>query len=152
MHQIVVDVDWGELDYLVVDLPPGTGDILQLLMREVVLAGVVLVVTPQDIAHLDARKALDAYRRANANVIGAVENMGPLHCPHCGENVTVFRPVSEDRSIWSQGVKKLGQIPLDPEVSELGDKGHPVLVAKPDSVYANAFRQAALRLAMELGD
>lgn len=152
LDQLVRGVEWGDLDYLLVDLPPGTADILQSLVRMVALAGLVVVVTPQDVAHLDARKALEAARKAEVSVLGGVENMATMRCPHCDGQVDVFHRVREDRSIWSQGVDKLGEIPLDPEMSRAGDTGHPLMLSRPDSPQAAALRTVAWRLASKLGD
>jgi ATP-binding protein involved in chromosome partitioning len=139
-------VAWGEPDYLVVDLPPGTADLQQQLMQRMGLDGVILVVTPQDVAHLDAKRVLDLCRRANVAVLGGIENMSGLVCPCCGEHVDVFPRVSQDRSIWAQGVECLGTIPLDPIVAQSGDDGRPLLAAHPASAQANAFRELARRV------
>jgi ATP-binding protein involved in chromosome partitioning len=112
-RQLVEDVDWGELDYLVVDLPPGTADLQQHFFREVRLAGAIVVVGPQDAAHLDARKLLDVLRGAIVRVLGGVENMDGLTCPHCGGHVDVFPPVADERSIFLE-IDRLVSIPLDP--------------------------------------
>jgi ATP-binding protein involved in chromosome partitioning len=111
--QFVDDVDWGELGYLVVDLPPGTADLQQHVFKGGELAGAVIVLGPQDAAHLDARKLLDTLREAKVPVLGAVENMRGLHCPHCGETIEVFPPVAPERSLLRE-VDLLASIPLDP--------------------------------------
>lgn len=120
------DVAWGDLDYLIVDLPPGTADLQQQLMRRLELDGVVLIVTPQDVAHLDARKVLDLCSRSGVRVLGGVENMDGMACPHCAELIEVFPRVAEGRSIWAAGVTKLGSIPFDPSVVLAGERGKPV--------------------------
>jgi ATP-binding protein involved in chromosome partitioning len=120
LKQLVEQVEWGALDVLLIDLPPGTADLQQQLLGVVSLDGAVLVVGPQDVAHLDARKFLDFLRDAGVTVLGAVENMSGLVCPHCGERVEVFPPVAEQRSIWSEGVVELGRVPLDPALAEVG--------------------------------
>jgi ATP-binding protein involved in chromosome partitioning len=119
-------VAWGELDYLIIDLPPGTADLQQQLIARLKLDGVIVVVTPQDVAHLDARRVLDLCRRTNVRVLGGIENMDGLACPHCDERIDVFPRVAYERSIWAQGVAKLASIPLDPDVSAAGDRGQPV--------------------------
>lgn len=119
-------VNWGDLDYLIVDLPPGTADLQQQLMQRLDLAGAVVIVTPQDVAHLDARRVLDLCRRAQVRVLGAIENMDGLACPHCEQRIDVFPRVANERSIWHAGVEKLGSIPLDPEVAIAGDRGTPI--------------------------
>jgi ATP-binding protein involved in chromosome partitioning len=114
LRQLVHQVEWGELDILLLDLPPGTADLQQQLVGVVSLDGAVVVVGPQDVAHLDARKFLGFLRETDVPVLGAVENMSGLQCPHCGELIEVFTPVTEARSVWAEGVLLLGRIPLDP--------------------------------------
>jgi ATP-binding protein involved in chromosome partitioning len=116
--QLVENVRWGTLDYLVVDLPPGTADLQQHVFRTMGLAGAIIVVGPQDAAHLDARKILSLLRDADVRVIGAVENMRGLRCPHCGELLDVFPPVAAHRSILNE-VELLVSIPLDPAFAKL---------------------------------
>jgi ATP-binding protein involved in chromosome partitioning len=111
--QLVQSVRWGELDYLIVDLPPGTADLQQHIFATMGPAGAIIVVGPQDAAHLDARKVLSLLRDAGVKVLGAVENMRGLQCPHCGETLDVFPPVSEERSLLRE-VELLVSIPLDP--------------------------------------
>jgi ATP-binding protein involved in chromosome partitioning len=117
-RQLFEHVRWGDLDYLVVDLPPGTADFQQQLFKSFPVAGVVIVVGPQDAAHLDARKVLALLRDAQVPVLGAIENMRALRCPHCGELVEVFPPVAAGRSIL-QEVPMLGSLPLDPALARL---------------------------------
>jgi ATP-binding protein involved in chromosome partitioning len=114
LRQLVHQVEWGELDVLLLDLPPGTADLQQQLVGVVSLDGAVVVVGPQDVAHLDARKFLGFLRDTDVPVLGAVENMSSLQCPHCGERIEVFTPVTEARSVWAEGVLLLGRIPIDP--------------------------------------
>lgn len=116
--QLVRNVRWGELDYLIVDLPPGTADLQQHIFSTMDLAAAILVVGPQDAAHLDARKVLSLLRDAGVRVLGAVENMRGLRCPHCGETLDVFPPVAEERSLLRE-VELLVSIPLDPAFAEL---------------------------------
>jgi ATP-binding protein involved in chromosome partitioning len=117
LHQLIDNVAWGALDVLLVDLPPGTADLQQQLLSVVALDAAIVVVGPQDVAHLDARKFLDFLRDAGIPVVGGIENMSGLLCPHCGETVEVFPPVAEERSIWSDGAVLLGRIPLDPALA-----------------------------------
>ena len=119
LRQLVHQVEWGQLDVLLLDLPPGTADLQQQLVGVVSLVGAVVVVGPQDVAHLDARKFLSFLRDADVPVLGAVENMSGLECPHCGERIDVFTPVPESRSVWAEGVPLLGRIPLDPALGTL---------------------------------
>jgi ATP-binding protein involved in chromosome partitioning len=116
VRQLVEQVEWRDLDVLLVDLPPGTADLQQQLVGVVALAGAIVVVGPQDVAHLDARKFVDFLRSASVPVLGGVENMAGLSCPHCGEHIDVFVPAARERAIWSDGVPQLGRIPLDPEL------------------------------------
>jgi ATP-binding protein involved in chromosome partitioning len=144
-------VDWGELDYLIVDLPPGTADAQQVFARALPLAGAVLVVTPQDVAHLDAKRAVQMYRKAGIPILGGVENMSWLRCPDCGKRIDLFPRVREARSIWAMGVEKLGEVPFDPMIAESSDTGRPLLVAHPESPEAAAIREIATALIGRLG-
>jgi ATP-binding protein involved in chromosome partitioning len=117
LRQLVDQVEWRSLDVLLIDLPPGTADLQQQLVGVVALAGAIVVVGPQDVAHLDAHKFVEFLRAADVPVLGGVENMAGLACPHCGERIDVFAPAAEERAIWSDGVPLLGRIPLDPDLS-----------------------------------
>jgi ATP-binding protein involved in chromosome partitioning len=150
LHQLLTGVAWGELDELLVDLPPGTADLQQQLLGLVRPAGAVIVVGPQDVAHLDARKALDLLREARVPVLGGVENFAELACPHCGEPVEVFPRVAHERSIWAAGVALLGRVPMDAAVATAGDSGRPLLVAHPAGRPAQALREVASRLTVAL--
>jgi len=151
VRQLIDDVAWGDLDFLVVDLPPGTADIQQVLLKAVPLTGALIVATPQYVAHIDARKAVRMYERHGVPVLGWIENMGPMRCPHCGEPVEVFPEVPEARSIRSIGVERLGTIPFDPALGRAGDTGQ-VLVANGSSgAVAGAFRRVAETLVSKLG-
>jgi ATP-binding protein involved in chromosome partitioning len=143
LRQLLVDVRWGELDVLVVDLPPGTADLPQQLLGLVDLAGAIVVTGPQDVAHLDGKKAVDLLRGAGVRVLGAVENMTELVCPHCANRVQVFPHARAERSLWADGVPRLASIPLDPAIAEAGDRGAPVVAAAPSSEQAAAFRDLA---------
>jgi ATP-binding protein involved in chromosome partitioning len=146
-------VDWGDSDILVLDLPPGTGEPLATLLQTVRFDGVVLVTTPQDVARLDAGRVLAAFREAQVPVLGTVENMAYLVCPHCCERIEVFhrgrvsRPV-DDRN--DGAVPRLAEIPLDPVLSEAGDTGRPVLIADPNGPQARAFVALATAIAQRL--
>jgi ATP-binding protein involved in chromosome partitioning len=119
LRQLIHDVQWGDLDYLFIDLPPGTADLQAEVFRAVPLTGALLVVGPQDVAHLDAKKVITLLRDADVRVLGAVENMSGLVCPHCGELLEVFPPVTAERSIWQDGIERLASIPLDPTVARM---------------------------------
>ncbi|MBD0330002.1 MAG: P-loop NTPase [Thermoleophilia bacterium] len=152
LRQLVGDVEWGDPDYLVVDLPPGTGDLQQEVLGVARVAGAVIVVGPQDVAHLDGRKVLDLLRGRGVRVLGGVENMRTLTCPHCGNAVEVFPAADEARSIWAEGVRRLGSIPLAPPIALAGDRGVPVLVADPRGEHAEAFRGVAAAIVDALGE
>lgn len=145
--QFLSEVDWGDLDYLIVDLPPGTGDeplsIAQLLGEPL---WAVVVTTPQDVALLDSRKSVVFGRTLNLNVLGMVENMSGLTCPHCGERIDLFKTGGGERSSRDLNVPFLGAIPIDPKVVTGGDNGTPVCVMSPDSPTASAFRSLARRV------
>jgi len=140
LHRFATGLDWGDLDVLIVDLPPGTADVQQLVAERLGLDGALLVVTPQDVAHLDAKKVVTMFGTSGVPVIGAVENMSGLACPHCREAIEVFPQVPEDRSLWASGIACLGRVPLDPAVAAAGDRGRPLLLAHPESASAAAFR------------
>lgn len=142
IRQLLVIVDWGELDYLIVDLPPGTAEPQATLMRELVLAGAILVSTPQDIARMDAAKALAMFGQAGVPVLGMVENMRGFVCPHCGEQVDIFPPATEPRPELD-ALARLGVIPLDPAAAAGGDNGRPVVATAPDSAVGRAFAEIA---------
>jgi ATP-binding protein involved in chromosome partitioning len=149
--QLVRSTTWGDLDYLLVDLPPGTADLQQAVMNRLRLSGVVLVVTPQDVAHLDAKKVLTMLGTAGVPVLGAVENMRGLTCPCCDTVIEVFPPVPEEQSIWALGVERLGAVPLDPRLGRSSAAGRPVVVDDPDSIQATALRAIAVKLQEALG-
>lgn len=148
--QLLNDVDWGELDYLVVDLPPGTGDASLTLAQSIPLSGVVIVSTPQSVALADAGKALAMFRRLEVPILGVVENMSYFLCPHCGERTEVFGHGGAHVMAEERGVPFLGRIPLDPAIRTGGDVGEPVLVANPHSPVSQVFREMAGRLAARI--
>jgi ATP-binding protein involved in chromosome partitioning len=142
IKQFLFDVDWGELDYLVIDLPPGTGDAQLTLSQAIPLTGAVMVTTPQEVSLLDVRKGIAMFRHLNVPVLGVVENMSYYVCPH-GERVNIFGQGGGQRLADEHKVPLLGQIPLDPEIRQAGDEGLPVLVRAPESPQAEAFRAVA---------
>ena len=143
LTQMLRDVNWGALDVLVVDMPPGTGDAQLTMAQQVPLAGAVIVSTPQDIALLDARKGLNMFRRVEVPVLGIVENMSYFVCPHCGGRSDVFSTGGARREAERLGVDFLGEIPLDITIRETSDGGTPITVARPESPHAGAFRDIA---------
>ena len=143
---LMVDTKWGELDVMLVDLPPGTADLQQGLSRSFALTGALIVVTPQDVAHLDGRKALAMFRQSDVPVVGGVENMAGLACPHCAEHIEVFPQTPRERSIWAAGVDRLASIPLEPGISASAEAGTPIVLREPDGPVAAAFGELADRL------
>ncbi|GBD17497.1 Iron-sulfur cluster carrier protein [bacterium HR26] len=148
--QFLNDVDWGELDYLVIDLPPGTGDVQLTLVQRIPLSGAIIVTTPQDVALADAVKGLQMFREVKTPVLGIIENMSYFICPHCGGRSEIFGFGGGQRTAERYDVPLLGQIPIDPAVREGGDAGLPIVVSAPGSLTAEAFREAARRAAGRL--
>ena len=143
LEQMMRDVAWGELDVLVVDLPPGTGDAQLTMAQRVPLAGAVIVSTPQDIALLDARKGLAMFRKVDVPVLGIVENMSYFSCPNCGHRTDIFAHGGARREAEKLGVPFLGEIPLDIKIRETSDGGRPIVASEPDSPHAAAYRAIA---------
>ncbi len=146
IEQMLRDVNWGELDMLVVDLPPGTGDAQLTMAQRVPLSGAVIVSTPQDIALLDARKGLGMFRKVDVPVLGIVENMSYFLCPHCGERSDIFAHGGARREADRLGCEFLGEIPLDIAIRETSDQGYPIVISKPDHPQAKIYRQIADRV------
>lgn len=139
VKKFLTDVDWGELDYLMIDMPPGTGDAQLTLVQTVPLTGAIIVTTPSELSLVDAEKGLEMYRSVHAPVLGIIENMTYFKCPHCGERTDIFshgggREISE-----RLGVEFLGELPLDPTVRRVGDEGRPIVLSDPDSPVAKEF-------------
>ena len=143
IQQMLRDVNWGPLDYLVFDMPPGTGDAQLSLSQVIPLSGVVMVTTPQDVALLDVRKALGMFQRLNVPILGVVENMSGFVCPHCHERTNVFGDAGGTKIAEEYGVPLLARIPLEPETRVAGDEGTPITVRRPDSTQAQAFKSLA---------
>jgi ATP-binding protein involved in chromosome partitioning len=143
VRQFLADVEWGELDYLVLDLPPGTGDAALTLTQTAPLSGALIVTTPQEVSLIDARKGLRMFQRVNVPVLGIVENMSFFTCAKCGEKHHLFGSGGGERAARELGVDLLAQIPLQPDVVEAGDGGRPTVVARPQSPVAVAFRELA---------
>ena len=150
LEQMLRDVQWGELDVLVVDMPPGTGDAQLTLAQRVALAGAVIVSTPQDIALVDARKGLNMFRKVAVPVLGFVENMSFFLCPHCGERSEIFGHGGAREEAEKLGVPFLGEVPLHLDIRTTSDSGHPIVVAQPDSQHAQIYRNIAGRVWKQL--
>jgi len=152
VQQFMRDVAWGELDYLVVDLPPGTGDIQLTLAQKVPVTGAVIVTTPQDIALIDARKGLKMFEKVGIPILGIVENMSTHICPNCGHESHIFGEGGAARMSKDYGTELLGQLPLDAGIREQADSGKPTLVADPDGKISAIYRQIARRCAVRIAD
>jgi ATP-binding protein involved in chromosome partitioning len=150
LTQLFTDTLWGNLDYLLIDLPPGTGDIQLTLSQKIPVAGAVVVTTPQDIATLDARKALKMFEKVEVAVLGIVENMAQHVCSNCGHVEHLFGQGGGQKMAETYGVPLLGSLPLDIRIREQADAGEPVFVAAPDSQVAQAYRDAAAALVAAL--
>jgi ATP-binding protein involved in chromosome partitioning len=146
LQQMLRDVAWGELDAMIVDMPPGTGDAQLTMAQQVSLAGAVIVSTPQDIALIDARKGLAMFQKVNVPVLGIIENMSYFLCPHCGERSDIFSHGGARREAARLGTDFLGEVPLDLAIRETSDEGRPITVSQPDSPYARTFRDIAARV------
>ncbi len=146
LQQMLRDVDWGELDILVVDMPPGTGDAQLTMAQQVPLTGVVIVSTPQDIALIDAKKGLNMFRKVDVPVLGIVENMSYFTCPNCGHESHIFSHGGARREAETLGMEFLGELPLDMEIRETSDGGRPIVVSKPDSPHSQAYVAIARRV------
>jgi ATP-binding protein involved in chromosome partitioning len=144
------DVLWGDLDYLLIDLPPGTGDVQLSLSQMVPLAGAITVTTPQEVALYDVRKGMAMFQKVNVPLLGIVENMSHFVCGHCGQRTDIFSTGGGERAADKLGVPFLGRIPIDPAIRDGGDTGHPIVVADPASPQAAAFRDIAQKIIVQL--
>ena len=152
LEQLLKDTRWRELDYLVVDLPPGTGDIQLTLAQKVPVTGVVIVTTPQDIALIDARKGLKMFEKVGIPILGIVENMSIHVCPKCGHESHIFGSGGAERMCKDYGTELLGQLPLDESIREQADSGRPTVVADPDGKAAEIYRRIARRCAVKIAE
>ncbi len=150
VKQFLIGVEWGELDYLVIDLPPGTGDVQLTLVQTVPVTGAVIVTTPQDIALLDARRAIKMFGEVKVPVLGIVENMSFFVCPHCNEKTEIFSHGGGKKTSERYGVPLLGHIPLDPTIREGGDAGKPVVLSEPDSPQTLAIQKVTGHVAAQI--
>jgi ATP-binding protein involved in chromosome partitioning len=143
LEQMLRDVNWGELDILVVDMPPGTGDAQLTMAQRVSLAGAVVVSTPQDIALIDARKGLNMFKKVDVPVLGFVENMSYYVCPNCGDRAEIFGHGGAKEAAGKLGIDFLGEIPLDVKIRETSDAGQPIVISDPESPLAEAYMEVA---------
>jgi ATP-binding protein involved in chromosome partitioning len=150
INQFLKDVEWGELDYLVVDLPPGTGDAPLSLSQLVPIAGVVVVTTPQDVALQDVKKGVAMFEKLNVPIVGVIENMSYCACPHCGEITEIFGHGGGQQVSDKYDIPLLGRVPLDVRIRAGGDQGRPVVLGEPESPLAKAFHDAAEQTASRI--
>ena len=150
IQQFLGAVEWGALDYLVIDLPPGTGDVQLTLTQAAPITGAVIVTTPQDVSLIDARKGLKMFQKVKVPVLGIVENMSSFACPHCGKETDIFRRGGGERTASELGVPFLGEIPIEPEIVVGGDEGSPIVIRSPGSPAAIAFKEVAGKVAAQL--
>jgi ATP-binding protein involved in chromosome partitioning len=150
LDQLLRQTNWGELDYLIVDMPPGTGDIALTLSQRVPLTGAVIVTTPQDIALLDAKKGLTMFEKVSVPILGIVENMSVYVCPKCGHSEHIFGAEGGKRMAEQYKVDYLGALPLNLSIREQTDSGHPTVVADPDGEIAQIYKSVARRIAVAI--
>lgn len=147
MKQFLGQVAWGELDYLIIDLPPGTGDVAISLIQTVPVTGAIVVTTPSDVALQDARKAIEMFRQVKVDLVGIVENMSHFVCPHCQKEIDIFSKGGGEKMAEKFGETFLGQIELDPQIREGGDSGHPVTLEGETSAHAKSIFAFARKVA-----
>jgi ATP-binding protein involved in chromosome partitioning len=150
VSQTVQDIRWGQVDYLLIDLPPGTGEPQQSLVNVVAIDGAVVITTPQDLSLLDAGRSLGLFQQAQVPLLGAIENMSYLICPHCGERVEVFHRSDRQWRLADDALELLGRIPMGLAISRGIDSGHPLLQDAPDTTETAVFREIADRIAQKL--
>jgi len=150
LEQLLRDTNWHDVDYLIIDLPPGTGDTQLTLAQKIPVTGAVIVTTPQDIALLDARKGLRMFQKVNVPVFGIVENMSTYICPNCHHEEHIFGSGGGQRMAEQYGVDLLGQLPLEASIRDWADNGRPSVVAEPNGRPAQIYRDIALRLAAKI--
>jgi ATP-binding protein involved in chromosome partitioning len=146
LQQMLRDVEWGELDVIVVDMPPGTGDAQLTMAQQVPLTGAVIVSTPQDIALIDAKKGLNMFRKVDVPVLGIVENMSVFVCPNCGHESHIFSHGGAKKEAERLGMEFLGEMPLHIAIRETSDSGKPIVVSDPESPQAKAYQAIAKRI------
>jgi len=152
LEQLLRDTHWNDLDYLIVDMPPGTGDIQLTLAQKVPVTGAVIVTTPQDIALLDARKGLKMFEKVNVPILGVVENMSTHVCSSCGHEEHIFGAGGGEKLAHDSGVALLGSLPLDIHIREQADSGNPTVLSAPDSRTAQTYREIARRVAVRIAE
>ncbi|KAL2992124.1 hypothetical protein AAZX31_10G032400 [Glycine max] len=150
LEKMTRGVDWGNLDILVMDMPPGTGDVQIAMSQNLQLSGALIVSTPQDVALMDARRGVKMFNKVDVPILGIVENMSCFKCPHCGEPSYIFGKGGTQGTASEMGLEFLGEIPLEVEIREACDQGRPIVLAAPDSVVSRAYGEVAEKLAQKL--
>ena len=150
VEQLLTDVDWGELDYLMIDLPPGTGDVQLTLAQKVPMTGAVIVTTPQDVALLDVVRGIAMFKKLNVPILGIIENMSFFQCPHCGERTEIFSHGGGEAASKNLEVPFLGEVPIDLKTRIGGDTGRPVVIEDPESVQSKIFMKIAEQMAARI--
>ncbi|MBF0447248.1 MAG: iron-sulfur cluster carrier protein ApbC [Magnetococcales bacterium] len=146
VEQLLRDVDWGELDYLVIDLPPGTGDAQLTLTQKVPITGVIIVSTPQAVALADVRKGVNMFKKVDVPILGIIENMSYFICPNCDHQADIFSHGGAKKEAEDTGMNFLGNIPLDAHIREDADSGNPILISRPDSPHSQQYRAIVARV------
>lgn len=150
IQQLMQDVNWGELDFMIFDMPPGTGDAQLTLSQSITLDGAVIVSTPQDVALIDAVKGVNMFKKVNVPILGIIENMSYFACPHCGERTDIFASGGVERECKRLNVSLLGEIPIDVQIRIGGDSGKPVVADKPDNPQSKMFLEIAKNISNSL--
>lgn len=150
LQQLLHQVEWGELDLLVIDMPPGTGDTQLTISQQIPLSGVVIVSTPQDIALIDARKGVNMFKKVNVPILGMVQNMSLHVCPKCSHESHIFGDGGAERTAKEMDLDFLGDVALHSEICQLSDKGQPVVVSRPDSKHTQYYKAIASKIVAKL--
>lgn len=150
VNKFLKEVLWGDLDYLIVDLPPGTGDVQLSLSQSIPLTGALIVTTPQDVALLDVRKSIAMFEKVKVPILGVIENMSGFECPHCGTKTNIFDKGGGAKAAASLNIPFLGEVPLVTDVRAGGDQGHPIVLTHPENPAARALTDAAKKLAAQV--
>lgn len=146
LHQMLYYTAWDNLDYLLIDMPPGTGDVQLTLSQKTPLNGVIIVTTPQTVALLDAKKGLEMFRKVDVPILGVIENMSEYHCAECGHKALIFGEGGAEKLALESDVPLLGKIPLELQIREQADAGMPLVIAKPDSIVTKLYQEIAARI------
>jgi ATP-binding protein involved in chromosome partitioning len=152
IRQFLGSVEWGKLDFLIIDLPPGTGDVALSLVQTVPLTGAIIVSTPSDVALQDARKAIEMFRQVKVDIVGLAENMSYFICPHCHQEVDVFSKGGGEKTAQQFGIAFLGNIELDPDIRKAGDTGKPAVLDGEDSPHAKSLYALARKVEARIAE